>query len=98
MSCFIHVDITLCSLENWSEGERQLICLARCILRNTKLIVMDEATSNVDLHTDALIQSAVRGGLFKDSTVLTIAHRVSFRYGSNSVKGKDSLTIRTRSS
>ncbi|KAJ3039965.1 Multidrug resistance-associated protein 4 [Rhizophlyctis rosea] len=66
---------------NWSVGERQLICLARAILKKTKIVVMDEATSSVDLRTDGIIQNAVReggeGGLFGGATVLTIAHRLN---------------------
>ena len=60
---------------NLSLGEKQLICLARIFLRKNKIVIMDEATSNIDNKTDILIQSAV-DRIFKNSTLITIAHKI----------------------
>lgn len=72
--------------ENLSSGEKQLICICRAILRKNKIVIMDEATANIDIVTEATVQKLISEE-FKNSTVITVAHRL------NTVVNSDKILV-----
>jgi len=71
---------------NWSAGQRQLLCIGRALLRQSKIVLLDEATASCDVETDQLVQQTVRR-VFRGATVLTVAHRL------NTIADSDTIMV-----
>lgn len=71
---------------NLSAGEKQLLCICRAFMKKSKIVIIDEATANIDMKNDERIQTVIKEQ-FKNSTVLTIAHRLS------TLKSSDKIVV-----
>ncbi|CAO2034162.1 unnamed protein product [Urochloa humidicola] len=79
--------------ENWSVGQKQLLCFGRVILKHSRILFMDEATASVDLQTDATIQRIIREE-FAECTIISIAHRIPTVMDSDRVLVLDAGLVR----